>query len=180
MTTRLGRAKSAWWAHGAALERFEKDIEPLIGATLRNIELGYADIYYRLYMIGRRAETSRPIIMICCTESRVRNDVESIIRQSGVLDEYPEFGLGACALPLEQPSPARPLAGREDVAMTDGDDFDLLTGLPPGDTSTCLAEAPLGSKIAILDEEGQHQITTGGIVVQAGRDFYQMTAKHTP
>ncbi|KAK8093576.1 pngase family [Apiospora hydei] len=180
MTTRLGCAKRAWWAHGAALEKFEKDIEPLIGATLRNIELRYTEIYYRLYMIGKRAETSRPIIMICCTEPRVKNDVESIIRQSGVLNEYPEFGLGACALPLEQPTPARPLAEPEDVAMTDGDDSDLLNGLPPRDTSACLAEAPLGSKIAILDEEGQHQITTGGIVVQAGRRFYQMTAKHTP
>ncbi|KAK8086116.1 hypothetical protein PG994_001090 [Apiospora phragmitis] len=39
--------------------------------------------------------------MICCTDSRVRNDVESSIRQSGILYVHPEFGLGACALPLQ-------------------------------------------------------------------------------
>lgn len=43
-----------------------------------------------------------------------------------------------------------------------------------------IQDAPLGIKIATLDQEGHYQITTGGVVVQADQCFYQMTTKHTP
>ncbi|KAK7949168.1 uncharacterized protein PG986_010054 [Apiospora aurea] len=178
--TRIRLTKSVWWAHGAALEKFEKDIEPQIGAALRNVELGYADIYYRLYMIGRRPKASRPVIMVCCTDARVRNEVESSIRRSGVLTKHPEFGLGACALPLEQPTPARRLGGQADMSNTgDGADSGLTEHSPPEDTAAEDGWAPLGLKIATLDETGHHRLSTGGVVVQAGRIYYQMTVKHT-
>ncbi|KAK7920147.1 hypothetical protein PG985_008169 [Apiospora marii] len=179
MTAELGHTKSAWWAQGAALEKFENDIEPQIEMTLRNTDLGYADMYYRLYMIGKRTEASRPTIMICCTDSHARRHVESSIRQSGVLDEYPEFDLGTCALPLEQPTPAKPLAGGDSSPIGVSAD----SGLPEETSRRRPAadgpNASLGIKIAISNETGLTQFTTGGIVIQVGRDFYQMTVEHS-
>ena len=182
-TTRLGRARSVWWAHGPALERFEKDIEPRIGAALMNVELGYSEIYYRLYMIGKRAELSKPIVMICCTDPQIRSNVESSIRQCGVLEDHPEFGLGACALPFEQPTPARPLGGQAGVLTATTDDggaFGLrkrsFAGAAAADTED--PGAPLGLKITTFDATGQYRTTTGGVVVKAGSTYYQMTVKH--
>ncbi|KAK6825972.1 hypothetical protein PG987_013466 [Apiospora arundinis] len=184
MTTRLGRSRSAWWAHGPALERFEQDIEPRIGEALMNVELGYADIYYRLYMIGKRAEISKPVIMICCTDSQIRNNVERSIRSSGVMDGHPEFGLGACALPLEQPTPARPLGVKTGVMTTtttttvDGGMFGLReTPITTGPTDTEDPGAPLGLRITALDGAGRYQTTTGGVVIKVRSTYYQMTVK---
>ena len=102
-TTRVPRSKRVWWCCGAAMEKFEKEIAPKIDDQLRNVDLGHADIFLRLYMVGSRADNSRPVIMVCCTDAKVRGDVETELRKSGLLDEYPEFRTGQSALPLELP-----------------------------------------------------------------------------
>lgn len=74
-----------WWANGAALAKFEREIISKIDGALDNIEQRHAVIILRLYVIGKRVEESRPLVMVCCTDTQVKNDAESSIRRSGVL-----------------------------------------------------------------------------------------------
>ncbi len=181
-TTRLGRSKQAWSSRGPALEKFEQHIFPEIESILRNIDLGYAEIYIRLYMIGTKQDSAAPIIMVCCSNSSVRSDVESAIRRSDVPRFYPEFGIGASALPLEQPVPARAL-GRN--MYPDPGAFPAAE-LPAVEYSTmrhsniaASGEPRLGRKLFFVDESGRPcRSATGGVIVQVFGRTYQLTVDH--
>lgn len=201
-TSRIRRSKHVWWASGPALEKFEHDIESEIHRALKNTCLTHADVYVRLYMIGTRQATARPIIMVCCTDSSGRDEAESLIRRSGILEKYPEFGIGASALPLEQPLPARLLADpdREDGAafLRDsslGDDMQG-TKLLQGDPASAFAFQPqlhresvvimsdcrlprIGRRLlAMTEADTRRRSATGGVVVRVQNRFYQLTAGH--
>ncbi|KAM7190952.1 hypothetical protein V8F33_009185 [Rhypophila sp. PSN 637] len=151
-TARSGK-KKAWWACGQALQTFEQDIQEDLDAALLNKGLGYADIYARLYMIGNRPETATPIIMICCTSQSVRSEAESSIRNSGMLKKYPEFGLGASSLPLEQRSPAVALGadGDADVQVPETA-MSQLVERPYAATSQ---DPKLGRRIFTISQDGR-------------------------
>lgn len=108
-TNRVGRLRRVWSACGPALEQFQRGIMAEVQTTLRNTVQQHADIYIQLYMIGIRREVARPTIMVCCTDRSARNEVERLLRASAIFEKYPEFGLGASALPLEQSVPAQAL-----------------------------------------------------------------------
>ncbi|KAK3346134.1 hypothetical protein B0T25DRAFT_269799 [Lasiosphaeria hispida] len=168
LTTRIGR-KRAWWACGSAMKQFESEIEDDLDSALRNTALGYADIYIRLYMIGSRPETAGPIIMVCCSNPTVKDDAESSIRRSGILQKYPEFRLGASALPLEQPQPARALGA--DTEMED------LPG--PGDVLSTSPLPKIGRRLFTVSEDGQGlRSATGGPILYIGDKCYQLTVNH--
>ena len=100
------RARSA--SGGAAVPRWRNSRRKSRPRSTTSSEMstsGYADIFVRLYMVGSRTASSRPVIMVCCTDARVRGDVETEIRKSGLLDQFPEFATGQSALPLELPGP---------------------------------------------------------------------------
>ncbi|KAI1743171.1 hypothetical protein F4680DRAFT_369192 [Xylaria scruposa] len=107
-SSRVGN-RMVWWPRGPALEVFEKSIQPEIENILKVVELGHADLFIRLYMIGRRPESANPIVMICCTNSKARDAAETTIRESDLLVGYKGFGLGGAALPLEHPTLVRRL-----------------------------------------------------------------------
>ncbi|KAK4444180.1 hypothetical protein QBC34DRAFT_415596 [Podospora aff. communis PSN243] len=167
LTARVPRSKRVWWCCGVAMEKFEKEIAPKIDETLRNVDLGYADIFVRLYMIGSRPNSSRPIIMVCCTDATVRANAETEIRKSGLLDGFPEYGTGQSALPLEQRIVSRPLVGKE----------------PRVYVQTSKDEASLTPSVAIgrsLVFEGQscRYHATGGAIITIGAEVYQLTVGH--
>lgn len=93
------------------MDKFNKDIMPLIALLRRDIDLGDADIYLRLYMVGKTPRGARPIIMVCCVDTQVRAQMDQAIRASHIPQAFPEFGLGASALPLEQRGLSVALAG---------------------------------------------------------------------
>ncbi|KAI0539605.1 hypothetical protein GGR58DRAFT_524383 [Xylaria digitata] len=109
LSSRVGTRK-VWYSQGPALEAFEKVIQPEIENNLKQLDLGRAEIFIRLYMIGRNSENANPIIMICSTNKTAREAAEATIRESGLLKEHQGFGLGAAALPLEHPTPVRRLS----------------------------------------------------------------------
>ena len=146
------------------MEKFEKEIAPKIDDQLRNVDLGYADIFVRLYMMGSRTGNSRPIIMVCCTDAKVRGDVETEIRKSGLLDQFPEFGTGQSALPLELPGVARALAGES----TSGGEQD---------SSGALHTVAIGRGLVFLGQYRRYH-ATGGAIVVIGTDAYQLTVGH--
>ncbi|TRX88319.1 hypothetical protein FHL15_010757 [Xylaria flabelliformis] len=108
-SSRVGN-RMVWWPQGPALEIFEKFILPEIKNILAVVELGHAELFIRLYMIGRKPESANPIVMICCTNSKARDVAEATIRETGLLDAHRGFGLGRAALPLEHPAPVRRLS----------------------------------------------------------------------
>jgi hypothetical protein len=129
--------KRAWWPRecpGSAMERFDDEIVPKIEDLLRNLDLGEEDIYIRLYMIGSAPTKSRPVIMVCCTNSGARDNVEGMIRKSNILGDYPEYRLGASALPLEQSGHICALAGTETDEKSKSIDNGFDTVLQPNTT----------------------------------------------
>ncbi|KAI0872385.1 hypothetical protein GGS24DRAFT_18775 [Hypoxylon argillaceum] len=127
-SSRVGK-RTVWWPRGSALDAFEKLIQPEIEKNLERIDLGHADLFIRLYMIGRKPESANPIVMVCCTDSKARDAAEAAIRESGLLNSHEGFGLGAAALPLEHPAPVRRLSPKNE-------DCDLSTGNSKSDTAT--------------------------------------------
>ncbi|KAK8134917.1 PNG1 protein [Apiospora sp. TS-2023a] len=190
ITSQLKGSKKAWYALGTARDIFERDIEPCIWAAVRNTEPGDADIYYQLYMIGKQPDTSRPTLMICCEVSQVRVEVESSIRQNGILNQHPEFDLQTSSLLLELPAPIRLLGGHQRMESSpDPNDTKAPEDLQTSGNQIYLP-APidllsghqrmgsLGCLITNLDASGRQRFSTGGVVVQVGSTLYQMTATH--
>ncbi|KAI1144723.1 hypothetical protein F4825DRAFT_342036 [Nemania diffusa] len=108
------RKRTVWWPRGPALDTFEKLIQPQIEINLKRVDFGHAELFIKLYMIGRKPESANPIIMVCCTDSEARDAAEAAIRESGLLNGHEGFGLGAISLPLEHPTPVRRLSPKND------------------------------------------------------------------
>ncbi|KAK3291318.1 uncharacterized protein B0H64DRAFT_410344 [Chaetomium fimeti] len=193
--SRRGLRKRVWWPCGPAMEKFDNEIVAEIEGLLKNVDLGDADIYLRLYMIGRSPEASRPVIMVCCSNPRVRTQAEDAIRQSRVPEEYPEFALGASALPLEQPGLVRALAGtssgknkarsRPRPSRSHKRDEERDKDDEPPKSSTLDGEGinlaldlfetprPVGRRIYLGSRHA-----TGGAIIQVGSRVYQLTVSH--
>jgi hypothetical protein len=180
------------------MQKFDKEIVGEIEGLLKNVDLGDADIYLRLYMIGKSPEKSRPVIMVCCSNLRVRTQAELAIRGSRIPEEYPEFALGASALPLEQPSLIRALTGlsgatqavehearvykghKRSRAPYDGEDDELLPQKRPtldwndfGLAAVVFASCPVGRRIFVGDRPA-----TGGVIIRVDGREYQLTVSH--
>jgi len=150
------------------MEKFEQEIAPKIDDQLRNVDLGYADIFVRLYMVGSRANNSRPIIMVCCTDAAVRANAETEIRRSGLLDGFPEFGIGQSALPLEQPTMSRALVGEKPSVYIQTNNKDQESPPPP---------VEIGRSLVFLGQHRRYH-ATGGAILTIGTDAYQLTVGH--
>ncbi|KAI1083067.1 hypothetical protein F5B20DRAFT_444758 [Whalleya microplaca] len=175
-TTKL-RRKRAWWARGLAMEIFDRDIEPEIEILLRNVGLGHAEVYVRLYMIGSRMSTAGPTIMVCCSTASVMSEAEDAIQRSGILRQYPEYKLGASALPLEQPVPARALASEEPIGE-EAMQFPF-SRLCEGDILATSLSPTLGRRLFAFTADGKcSRSATAGVVFEIGGQYYQLTAGH--
>lgn len=186
----------AWLSRGPVMETFDRVIAPEIQKLLSNADLEDAQLYLRLYMIGKEPAKSRPVIMVCCTNSRARALAEQVIRDSAVLENYPDFGLYACAIPLEQPSPIVELmcgTGRgypshegskgclEAAKLEKGNNpmnCDLNTVPPIG-----VAEKhTVGTRIQVFEPHQGHRYATGGVFIclniGGGIGYYQLTVSH--
>ncbi|KAI1346348.1 hypothetical protein F5Y01DRAFT_308381 [Xylaria sp. FL0043] len=84
------RRRKIWWAVGPALS------QP-------------ADLFIKLYMIGKKPENANPMILLCCTDVTAAKQAEATVRGSGILEKHKGFGLGITDLPLEHPGPIRRL-----------------------------------------------------------------------
>ncbi|KAH6640349.1 hypothetical protein F5144DRAFT_560061 [Chaetomium tenue] len=195
--SRRGLRKRAWWPCGPAMQKFDTEIVGEIEELLKNVELGDADIYLRLYMIGKSQEKSRPVIMVCCSNPRVRTQAEEAIRESRIPKEYPEFALGASALPLEQPGLVRALAGMSGATQSAGhqtqvhgsrkrargdeeDEEDEDDEPPPQKRQTYdsnhISEAiryPVGRRLYVGS-----RVATGGVIIRIHERDHQLTVSH--
>lgn len=168
-----GLRKRAWWPCGPAMQRFDQEIAPEIEGLLKNADLGDADIYLRLYMIGRSPARSRPVIMVCCSNAQVRTRAEEAIRTSQIPQAYPEFALGASALPLEQPGLVFALAGTSREAPM------ATPKARPGPLT--YSDPLVGRRLCVLHKATilpTFRLATAGAVIQLGGIHYQITTSH--
>ncbi|KAJ4258936.1 hypothetical protein NW762_008023 [Fusarium torreyae] len=178
-TTRLGR-KRAWWVQGAAFEKFEQTIEPEIKAILKNVDLKDAEIYFRIYMIGKNEEASRPTIMICCADTSVGRSAKESLRNSSIIRNNPEFSLGSIDFPLEQLVPVRRLALESKASSLDqvlGASSDSTADIQIFSTSE---SATIGRRLFVTYPWSMdiYRHSTGGVVVTSHGRFYQLTVGH--
>ncbi|KAF2967797.1 hypothetical protein GQX73_g5774 [Xylaria multiplex] len=107
------RRRKVWVAIGPARDAFEQEIVPEIKMRLQKIDLGHADLFIKLYMVGKKPESANPILMLCCVNANAAKEAEATVRESAVLEKYEGFGLGITDLPLEHPGPVRHLFYQE-------------------------------------------------------------------
>ncbi len=183
------RRKRVWWPCGPAREQFDTQIVPRIEDLLKNVDLDEADIYLRLYMIGKSRVTTWPVVMVCCSNARVRDQVEKEIRESQILRQCPGFKLGASALPLDQQGPIQPLAGTPETgSIPDGQiSVDPSLRLDPSYSRESVNISPagplIGRRLRIAHELGASspsRLVTGGVIVRIDDlDLLcQLTASH--
>ncbi|KAJ4024831.1 hypothetical protein NW752_002283 [Fusarium irregulare] len=176
-TNRLGR-KKAWWAQGTAIEKFEEDIQPEIETFLKNADLNDGDIYFRIYMIGRTQEASRPTVMICCADVSIGRRAKESLRHSPVIRNNPGFCLGSIDFPLEQLVPARGLALEvKPLGQVLDNASDPTAGIPIFAISD---SATVGRRLFVTHPETMevYRHSTGGVVVTNNGRFYQLTVGH--
>ncbi|KAL6707081.1 hypothetical protein ACN47E_004833 [Coniothyrium glycines] len=103
-----------WWRPtGPALEIYES-VSPDISNLLNLVfEDTYSSaIYFRLYMIGRSANTAWPTIMFFCEEAEPRKKAKKAVEKDGILERLPGFRTGHY--------PRQPVAGRLNQAASCG------------------------------------------------------------
>lgn len=166
--------RKVWVAEGPALELFETRILPQIEQSLHNIEPPQCGpLLLRIYMIGKAEINASPIIMICCCDRKVRKEAESTIRESEILQQFPQMGLGSSAFPLEANSPAVPVAGSSTASQLDAQ-------VPPRFKIHGLQSPVIGRwlRLWIADSRETVRFVTGGPFVRIGDHIYQLTATH--
>ncbi|RBR25734.1 uncharacterized protein FIESC28_01487 [Fusarium coffeatum] len=176
-TNRLGR-KKAWWPQGTAFEKFEEDIQPEIEAFLKNVDINDGDIYFRVYMIGRTQEASRPTVMICCADVSIGRRAKESLRHSPVIRNNPGFCLGSIDFPLEQLVPVRELALEvKPLGQVLDNASDPAAGIPIFAISD---SATVGRRLFVThpDTMEVYRHSTGGVVVANNGRFYQLTVGH--
>ena len=110
----MGRNK-CWEAVGPAGElsrgNLFKEIKKLLESRHEHLNEGESvprAILFEVYMIGRNETLARPTILFCCERKPPRQRAMKLVRQSLVLDDYPEVQLGVCSRPpglTHQPVP---------------------------------------------------------------------------
>lgn len=160
-----------WVAKGPALELFEAQIRPKIENLLVNTEPPQcAPLLLTLYMIGKSEMRASPVIMICCCDRKVRKDAEATIRESDILQQFPQMRLGNSATLLEANSFVVPATGRPILSRIDARSF-----------SNIEEEHIIGRRLRLVDKiEGTESVryATGGPFVRIDNCIYQLTAFH--
>lgn len=164
--------QKVWVAEGPALELFETQIRPQIEQLLHNIEPSHcAPLLLTFYMIGKTEMRAFPIIMICCWDGKVRKDAEIAIRESDILQRFPQIGLGNSDTPLDANGSVAPVTGELSESHMDAQVFEIHSSEDP----------MIGRRLRIVNKtEGKEMVrfATGGPFVRVEQHMYQLTAFH--
>lgn len=177
---RMG-GNECWQAIGPAEQmnkELSKDIRKLLEERNEDIREGEpVDFYFtfRLYMTGRRRSCARPTIMVCCERPIPRRRARELIKESGILDNYPGVILGESSYAPDFDGPIELLA----LGDLDIDAYPSAIG-----TLTTVFCRPFedlcGLEIFIKGNGGSaplRRATIGGILRSKGR-YYALTVAH--
>lgn len=164
-----------WVAQGEALRLFKEQIRPQIEELLHHIEPPQcAPLFLTLYMIGKAESSASPIIMISCCDRKARKDAEATIRESDILQRYPQMRLGNSVTLLEANASLVTLTKRVSASYVG----------PQGPSSLAIhwSEEPfIGRRLELVDKANGGEtvrLATGGPFVRIDKHMYQLTAFH--
>lgn len=162
--------EAIWEARGPARDAFNS-LAPRIKEYLENsLEPIVRRVTWSIYMVGRTESTASPVVMFCCEILELRRNIRNVIKDSGILGEYPGIKTGHMRTPPDF-THLVPLTGD---GRTGQEDQDQLSMLSPRIDSVC------GSRLFKSSESrGPHAIATVGGVIRLGTKFYYTTAAHT-
>jgi len=104
LKTRKGRM-SVFEAKGPAREKFANEISGAIAKCLRDNSTKLQDsasyVGWSLFMMGKSADQTKPVVMLVSEDKQARVEAFRLIKDSGIMDEYPGFDLGEMPLKAE-------------------------------------------------------------------------------
>lgn len=164
-----------WVAQGEALRLFKEQIRPQIEELLHHIEPPQcAPLFLTLYMIGKAESSASPIIMVSCCDRKARKDAEATIRESDILQRYPQMGLGNSVTLLE--------ANACLVTSTKRVSASYMGTQSPSSLEIHWSEEPfIGRQLELVDKANSGEtvrLATGGPFVRIDTHMYQLTAFH--
>lgn len=164
-----------------------RDIKTLLESRYEYLHEGLSvprALSYELYMIGKVKKEAQPYIMFICESKPSRQRALKLVRESGILDEYPGVLLGECSRAPILSRPAVPLASLdsgEDLQVTEeSDEGDIL----PESGPYVYYQEPLSDVygfpifVEIFGGSPRRKATAGGII-RVGDEFYVLTVAHT-
>lgn len=167
--------RKVWVAEGPALELFETQIRPQIEQLLHNTEPSHcAPLLLTFYMIGKTEMRACPIIMICCWDRKVRKDAEIAIRESDILQRFPQIGLGNSDTPLDANGSIAPVTAEPSETH-------MVAQIPSSFEIHSSEDPMIGRRLRIIDKtegKGMVRFATGGPFVRIEQHMYQLTAFH--
>ncbi|KAK0751751.1 hypothetical protein B0T18DRAFT_387833 [Schizothecium vesticola] len=127
-----------------------------------------------LYMVGRHQDTAMPKVFVRSDDETARSTLLSSIKRSGIMDNYPLFGLGAMPASIV-------LMATEDVQV--GSDVEqLMQSQYCGPQRRVLAlnrDQAFGRRLFVQGHDPTHlRRATGGPLLYVGGKVLQLTAGH--
>lgn len=173
----LGRNKwtrdKFWEAIGPAREAFH-EIAPKIKQYLEDtVEPISSRVTWSMYMVGRAPAQASPSIIFCGEVLFDRRHVREIIKESGILDDYPP-GIKTGHLPRPPGFDQLVPLGARDRAPDGRSEMIALTAHDRSACGSQIFENSYGTSSVRLSA-----VATIGGVLRLGKTYYYMTAAHT-
>ncbi|KAF6812370.1 hypothetical protein CMUS01_13074 [Colletotrichum musicola] len=180
-TNVLPHGNRAWVAVGRAKEIFHDPLLLRINQVLKMVDHEHVDVEYRLYMVGKTETTSKPFVMICCTNKAVGERARDALRASRICSDFPEAGFKfeRIRYPLGSVCASQPLAGERSSWDPSGEPEDGHVEGPARDVFSPCSSPAIGRRLFRSRSNG-HLVhwATGGVLICIGNDFFQLTTEH--
>ena len=101
--SRIGRVQ-IYEAIGEAREIFDKLSEAIVTHLNENnskLQDSACFVDLSLFMMGKSPDRTKPVVMFVSNDKVVRKEAFGMIKRSGIMDDYPAFGLGEMELKAE-------------------------------------------------------------------------------
>ncbi|TVY85456.1 NEDD8-specific protease [Lachnellula suecica] len=134
-----------------------KAIIDLLEDQFEHLDAKGKDFMFEMFMIGRRASTSKPTILFSCENKTPRQRAIHLVEKSAVLAPHPGVLMAQCSrLP-------RLYAGNDATSLA-----------PPG----VYVNGPLSMSVVVISDFGEsRKATLGGVLLIDGQ-FFGLTANH--
>ena len=94
-------SRYCWEAIGPVRRKFDEELQEEVRQYItRNSQSLDAPVVWSVYMIGRRRETSCPVLAFVSRDKRSRQTIRDLIKTSGILEKYRGFHSMDCERPL--------------------------------------------------------------------------------
>lgn len=165
---------TCWETVGPVLEKWNI-LRPEIKEYVQRIFESGPSLRLEIFMIGRTEDTAAPKILICSQDSTTRREVRKAIEGSGILDNYPGFGLGDSPRPPGEGSPFAGRLSQEDIESDSLQISHLDNEIVVLATSS---DNAFGRRLYIPKGTGGRRPATAGPILHINGKTYQLTVGH--